>query len=109
LDATLSERAEYRKWGRASSNDPDVHGTLTTATLIVLDVELDLLSFLEGVELTPRKRRMVKEDFAAILGANEGKSAVTDNADYWPLRHAYTPRARSDESTARCFSTSSLQ
>jgi len=59
-------------------NETNVPGALPTPTGIILDVELDLLPLLEGVELPGREGGVVKEDLAAVVGTNEAESTVSD-------------------------------
>jgi hypothetical protein len=82
------------------SNDSDVHRPLTPATLIVLDVELDFLPFLERIELAPWKRGVVEEDLTAVLGSDEGKSTVANDSNDRPLSHEYSPYEQSNQHTA---------
>ena len=60
------------------SEQTNVGGSLAASSRIVLDVELDLLSLLKGVELARRERRMMKEDLGPVIGANEAEPTVTD-------------------------------
>jgi hypothetical protein len=82
---------------KLASNDADVHCPLPATALIGLDVELELLPFLEGVKLAPGQGGMMEKDFAAVLGADECETTVTNDSDDWPLSHEYTPRAQSSQ------------
>jgi hypothetical protein len=72
---------------RLLSDNTNVSSALTATARVVLDVELDLLSFLERVELAGSQGRMVEENLAAIIGADETEPSIADEADYWPSCH----------------------
>lgn len=61
--------------------EANVSSALPTPPRIVLDIELDLLPFLEGVELPGRECGMVKEDLAAVVGTNKAESTVSDETN----------------------------
>jgi hypothetical protein len=60
----------------------DVRRSLTSATDVVLDVELHLLAFLDRVEDSARQRRVMEEDFRTVLTADEPESTISDHPHY---------------------------
>jgi hypothetical protein len=72
---------------RPLPDDADVGCALTTTARIVLDVELDLLPFLERVELARSQSGMMEENLAAVVGADESEAAVANEAHYWASCH----------------------
>jgi hypothetical protein len=71
----------------SGADETNVTGALPSASRVILDVELDLLAFLKGIELTRGKRGMVKEDLAAIFGTDEAEPTIPDEADDWTACH----------------------
>jgi hypothetical protein len=68
-------------------DNANVSRALPATSWIVLDVELDLLSFLERVELTRTEGGVVEEDLAAILRADEAEPTVSNQTNYWTCCH----------------------
>jgi hypothetical protein len=63
------------------AHNANVARALPTTARIVLDVELDPLSFLERVELAGSQGRVVEEDLAAVVGAYEAEAPISDQAN----------------------------
>jgi hypothetical protein len=63
------------------AHNANVARALPTTTRIVLDVELDLLAFLERVELAGTQGRVVEEDLAAVVGADEAEAPISNQAN----------------------------
>src|ERR1041385_1051290 len=75
----------------------NIAGALPAASRMVLDVELDLLPFLERVELPRREGRVVEKDLAAVLGSNEAEPSVSDQAHNRTRSHSVSLPHRSEE------------
>jgi hypothetical protein len=67
--------------GTLRTDEADVAGALATTSRIILDVELDLLTFLQRVELAGREGGVVKEDLAAVLGTDKAEPTVSNQAN----------------------------
>src|SRR5688500_17050529 len=81
---------------------------LAAPALIVLDVELNLPALLERVEHTRGERRVVEEDLAAILGADEPEPAIPDHADDGACSHGNPPQREACAARAGAKATARL-
>jgi hypothetical protein len=81
----------YRRAGSVRLDQADVRSALAASTSIGLDVEFELLAFLEGVKDASGERRVVNEDFRAALGLDETESAISNDPNQWTALHANTP------------------
>jgi len=68
-----------------------VGGSLSSASHIVLDVELDFLTLAERIECPSRQRGVVQENLTAILGPDKAETAISNDPNDWAFRHWNSP------------------